>query len=68
MVVGELCGQVAEISRLGSATKKVQRELKLAKGTGSIEEAKLVSHGVLWCEEGKGVMWTGSSWQCLVYR
>jgi len=33
--------EVAEITRLGTATKKVEKELKRAKGTGSIEEAKL---------------------------
>jgi hypothetical protein len=37
------CLQAAEITRLGTATKKVERELKRAKGTGSIEELKLVS-------------------------
>lgn len=41
------CRQVAEITRVGSATKKVEKELKRAKGTGSIEEAKLVSEALL---------------------
>jgi hypothetical protein len=34
---------------LGTATKKVEKELKRAKGTGSIEEAKLVSQVLLEC-------------------
>jgi hypothetical protein len=34
--------QIAEIARLGAATKKVEKELKRAKGTGTIEENKLV--------------------------
>jgi len=41
--VETFCAQAAEITRLGTATKKVSRELKRAKGTGSIEETKLVS-------------------------
>ena len=35
---------------MGTATKKVEKELKRAKGTGSIEEAKLVSQVPLECE------------------
>ncbi|XP_024403902.1 peroxisomal membrane protein 11D [Physcomitrium patens] len=33
--------EIAEITRLGTISNKVQRDLKLARGTGSIEEAKL---------------------------
>jgi hypothetical protein len=33
--------EIAEIARLGAATKKVEKELKRAKGTGTIEENKL---------------------------
>ncbi len=35
--------QVAEVGRLTVSTKKVESDLKKAKGTGSIEEGKLVS-------------------------
>lgn len=33
------------------------KELKLARGTGSIEEAKLVSHVLLECEGGRVDQW-----------
>lgn len=43
-MAGSCCtsvAEVAEITRVGTATRKVERELKRARGTGSIEEAKL---------------------------